>query len=135
MLCGNHLGMYSRDSYYLRLLSSTTPFLCRTMPFIFISHRKWKFHELLQFSALPFVYLLALAPISEILTIQSFSSNAMLIYSYEILIPESSTFCFPPNPLAPKHANISATSTHFSTHSLLWLSPYSSAFEPELQKE
>lgn len=74
------------------------------MTFIFISHRKWRLHELPQFSALPFVHLLALAPISGIFPTQSFSTNVMLVYSCELLIPESSTFHFPLNPLVHQHA-------------------------------
>ena len=111
--CILKLHYYSETS----LVSHSSP--TQNNDFYFISHRKCRLHGLPQFYSLPFVYLLALAPISRILPIQSFSSNAMLIYSQELLIPESSTFHCPLNLLVHKHADISSTFTHIPTHSPL----------------
>lgn len=98
--------------YYSETFSFHIPLLFRTMIFILISHRKWRLHQLHQFSALP----LALIPISWILPIQSSSWNAMLIYSYKLLIPEPSAFRLPPSPLVHKHSDISSTFTPFPMH-------------------
>jgi hypothetical protein len=59
---------------------------------------------------------MALALIIGILPIKRFSSNGILIYSNELLIPEPSTFHFLSIPLVYKHADISSPFMQCPSH-------------------